>query len=368
MNYKPNIILIDRLAQHLPTTQTILKGFKGVDFTVIEDVKAIKRPADLSEAKKTLLISTHRGDAFKPCQGTGSGHLCCNYWVIDLISGCPMDCSYCILQHYLENNPLLTIYANIDEILTRAAIYFAEHKDKMFRVGTGELSDSLALDHITGFSRKIIEYFSPHKNVVLELKTKTSNIGHLLKPGCTGSRLRGNGRRGERVVISWSVNPQKIIESEEVGSASLSERFEAARRAVQAGYRIGFHFDPIIYSEGWEGQYKQVADQIVQNFPFEKIAWISIGTLRFPPQMKEIVIKRFPKSRIFWGELVPINGKVRYFRPIREEIYGKMIEWLKPLKQTTPIYLCMETRPVWQKIMPEVGTSNASIERHVCLN
>ena len=174
MKYKPDFILIDRLVEHLPTTHFIVSKFKNADVTLIEDVRAIKKPSDFSKAKKTLVITANRGEAFKPCQGIGPGHLCCNYWIIDLISNCPLDCSYCILQQYLQNNPLLTMYANVDEILTKASIHIAANKGKRYRIGTGELSDSLALDHITGFSKKLIEYFSNHPNVTLELKTKTS--------------------------------------------------------------------------------------------------------------------------------------------------------------------------------------------------
>lgn len=355
MKYKPNVILIDRLAEHLPVTQSILKKFKGVDFNVIEDISAVKRPSDFSAAKKTMLITMHTGDAFKPCQGIGPGHLCCNYWIIDLISNCPMDCSYCILQHYLANNPLLTIYANIDEILTKASIFVSSHRDKKFRIGTGELSDSLALDHITGFSKKIIEYFSCQPHVSLEFKTKTANIDHLLKADHRG-----------RTVISWSINPRRIIEQEEIGTASLTERFEAAKKAVEAGYMIGFHFDPIIFTENWEVEYREVAEHIVKIFPHDKIAWISLGTLRFPQEIKDIVKSRFPKSNIFFNELVPVNGKVRYFRPIRENIYKKMALWLEPLAETTPIYLCMETKLVWEHTMPGRADSNRSVENHVC--
>jgi spore photoproduct lyase len=355
MKYKPDFILIDRLVEHLPATQRILDKFKCVDTTVIEDVRAIKKPVDFSAAKKTLLITRNNGSAFKPCQGITPGHLCCNYWIIDLISNCPLDCSYCILQEYLQNNPLLTIYTNIDEILTRASMYIAERRDKKFRVGTGELSDSLALDHVTGFSKKLIEYFSCQPNVTLELKTKTANINHLLK-------LNHNGR----TVIAWSVSPQRFIDEEEVGTASLEARFDAAKTVIHAGYSVAFHFDPVVLTENWEAEYKEVVEKIVQMFPAEKIAWISLGTLRFPHEMKDIVMKRFPKSKIFYNEFVPVNGKVRYFRPIREGMYKKILSWFAPIKETVPIYLCMETKTVWQKIMPEVSASNRAIEEHVC--
>lgn len=355
MKYKPEQILIDSAVEHLPVTRSILDRFKNVDREIIENVSAIKKPQNFSDAKKILVITAHRGEAFKPCQGIGAGHLCCNYYVIDLISNCPMDCSYCILQSYIENNPYLTIYANIDEIATEASLFFAKQKDKKFRVGTGELSDSLALDHITGFSRKLIEYFAPHKHVSLELKTKTVNIDHLLKLKDVGS-----------TVISWSLNPQNLIDSEENGTAPLRERLNAAKKAIDAGFRVGFHFDPIIYSADWEDNYKEVALQLVDEFPHEKIAWISLGTLRFPKEMKEVATRRFPKSKIFYQELLPVNGKVRYFRPIREQIYKRMFEWLSPLRGNTPVYLCMETEMIWKNISPETGTSNSSIEEFVC--
>lgn len=354
MKIKIDSILVDKNVEHLPTTQSILQKLGVMDVTVIEDVRAVKRPMDFSKAKKTLLITENKGHGFKPCQGMTSKNLCCNYWVIDLVSNCLMDCSYCILQYYLKNNPMLTIYANVDEIATRASIHFAKNNGRKFRVGTGELSDSLALDHVTGFSKKLIKYFSAQKNVSLELKTKTTNIEHLLNIGDKGN-----------TVISWSVNSNSIIASEEHGSPSLEERLDAAMRAGEAGYNIGFHFDPIIYGERWEEEYEDVARRITDGLPHEKIAWISLGTLRFPVEMKDIVMRRFPKSRIFSGELVYTNGKARYFRPIREKMYRKMIEFLSPLKRSVPIYLCMETMPVWQNVIPEVLPTNASIEAHL---
>jgi spore photoproduct lyase len=42
------------------------------------------------------------------------------------------------------------------------------------------------------------------------------------------------------------MNPQQVIDLDEHGTASLSERLLAARRCQNAGYRLGFHFDPIV--------------------------------------------------------------------------------------------------------------------------
>ena len=112
------------------------------------------------------------------------------------------------------------------------------------RIGTGEFTDSLMLDHVTGYSKKLVEYFSS-KNLVLELKTKSTNIQNLY-----------NLKHNQRTVIAWSLNPKNIINKEESASASLKERLESARICQQHGYPVAFHFDPIIYTANWEKQYK----------------------------------------------------------------------------------------------------------------
>jgi spore photoproduct lyase len=61
------------------------------------------------------------------------------------------------------------------------------------------------------------------------------------------------------------------------------------------------------------------------------------------------VKKRFPGSRIPYGEFVPgHHGKVRYFRPIREEMYRKMISWIRAAAPGVTVYLCMESFTVWE--------------------
>jgi hypothetical protein len=105
--------------------------------------------------------------------------------------------------------------------------------ERSFRIGTGELADSLALDPLTGLSRHLVPFFAARANATLELKTKTDNVGELLDLDPRG-----------RVVVSWSVNAPAIVAAEEHGTASLAERLSAARRVQEAGYRLGFHFDP----------------------------------------------------------------------------------------------------------------------------
>ena len=83
-----------------------------------------------------------------------------------------MECTYCFLQSYLTF-PFLVVYVNVEDLMRELTEAFSAEPDRLFRVGTGELADSLALDHLTGYGRLLVEYFAGQKNALLELKTKT---------------------------------------------------------------------------------------------------------------------------------------------------------------------------------------------------
>ena len=45
------------------------------------------------------------------------------------------------------------------------------------------------------------------------------------------------------------------------------------------------------------------------------------------------------------------DGKLRYFKKNRIEIYKKMNKWIKELgNNTVPVYLCMESAQVWKQV------------------
>src|SRR5262249_9518810 len=148
-----------------------------------------------------------------------AGMVCCNYLVIDFGSNCPFDCSYCFLQEYLANNPALKVFTNVGDALGEVDAVHRGHRDRTFRIGTGERVDSLALDHLTDLSCELVPFFAAHDNALLELKTKSDRVENL---------LRHDPR--DRVVVSWSVNPSAITAVEEAGCASLAQRIAAAVR------------------------------------------------------------------------------------------------------------------------------------------
>ena len=336
-------IYLDEKAEEDPVSETILRSLPNVPVEAIRDKRSlIKQFSSISDpigiGKRHLLITRFYGRRLKPCPGT-SHHICCGYYVINAVTNCPMDCSYCVLQGYL-NNPFLTLYTNWDDLLEEIDGFLSSDRASLLRLGTGELSDSLALESIFPISQFLVDFFSKRRMAILELKTKSANIDSLL----------GLDHRG-KTVVSWSLNPPGKIEKEEMRTASLKERIGAARRCQEKGYPLGFHFDPILYYEGWEEDYQETIRQLFGQIDPKKVVWVSLGGFRYPHQLKAIAEERFPKTEIFLGELFPgRDGKFRYLKEIRVDMYRKMAGWLREADPGLFIYLCMESKEVWEKV------------------
>ncbi|MDZ7262866.1 MAG: DNA photolyase, partial [candidate division KSB1 bacterium] len=244
-------------------------------------------------------------------------------------------------------------YANITDLFAELDKILSQHPHRFFRIGTGELADSLSLEHLTHLSSFLVPYFSKWPNAILELKTKSTLIDNLLN-------LEHRGR----TVVSWSLNAESIAQTEEPRSPSVEERLVAARKCQEAGYKLGFHFDPLIHYPGWEQGYRNVVDKIFEYVDPESIAWISLGAFRYPPQLEAIIRQRHPQSPIVYGELFPgKDGKLRYFKPIRIEMFKRVLERIREYDKSVFVYLCMESPEVWRKVFGWVPEGKNKLSR-----
>jgi spore photoproduct lyase len=342
--FQPQEVIVERGSEASPIYRNLRAALPRVPFRIVDTVSTEKRTEEFGAhtfdaAKKKLLLTRHRGAFLKKCPGS-EGQVCCNYFVINFASNCPMDCSYCYLQEYLADNPQLKVFSNVDDLLTEADELLSGHRRFFFRIGTGEITDSLALDPYIGFGREVVPFFAEQPNVLLELKTKSDCIDGLL----------GLDPK-DRVVVAWSMNPQRVIDQEEHGTASFSERLLAARRCQDAGYRLGFHFDPIVEYPNWEIDYEEMLEQIFGIVDWRRISWLSMGVLRDTLSLKRIMRRRFPRTPLVAGEQVLCpDGKLRYFQPLRVDMYRKMLLWIRRAAPTVKVYLCMESREVWEHV------------------
>jgi spore photoproduct lyase len=291
----------------------------------------------------TLYLCPPRGRQLAPCPGCRksglppSGHLCCGYWTLDLYVGCRLGCSYCILRSYLNFAPV-TVHPDPRPAVQALSRLAAANPGRPVRVGTGELGDSLELDPLFRLSEHLIRAAAAYPNLHLELKTKTDRVDHL-----ESVLPKGNA------VIGFSLNPEAVARDLEPGAAPPQRRLAAARRAQAAGFRVAFHFDPIVLQRDSVAEtlkmYLPLAARLAEFGP-GRVAWVSLGTFRCPASLRD----RLDDARLAAGRLVPCrDGKFRYLQRERSRLYRALAEELGRATGA-PVYLCMESAAVWRNV------------------
>jgi spore photoproduct lyase len=208
-------------------------------------------------------------------------------------------------------------------------------------------------DHWTDVSNLLVHKFSKQSTAVLELKTKTVTI----------KALKGL-HHNQKTILSWSLNTPQIIQNEESHTATLDARLRAAAKCESWGYPLAFHFDPLFIYDGCEEEYASVIEQLFSHVSSKNIAWISLGAFRFIPALKPIIQRRFPNSKIVYGEFISgLDGKMRYFKPLRIDLYQKIVSYIRSYAPDMMIYLCMEDDEVWQKSLGFVPSDYGGLSK-----
>ena len=318
---------------------------RDVPVTHVADAREVSRPASgerdpFGAGKRRMVIGKRKTPFLMPCPAGSSRFACCGYLVLTLASNCPMDCSYCFLQEFIADNPAFQVYANFTDSFDELDRLAGNARGRSFRVGTGDLADSLAFDSITGISRDLIDFFAARENLTLELKTKTDEIENLLAVDPRG-----------RVIVSWTLSPDAVYRSSEHLTASPTARIAAARTVLDAGYGVAFHFDPLIAYPGAERDYAALIDELLDTVAPGEISFISMGGLRMTPRLRGAARSRFPGDPMLCGEeVLAADGRLRTFTPLRLNLYRTLADRFRKAGAEIPSYLCMETASVHERV------------------
>ena len=158
--WRPRQVWIDRQVVDSPVTAHVRAHLPDVPTAVIDGLPPVPVPMNqaalMTSAKKALYLTAQKGHFVRACPGATSrnmqSQLCCGYMIVDLIYNCNYDCTYCYLQSYV-NAPYLTVYANVEQLFDELGTFLRSQPQQLVRIGSGEFSDSLSLDPLTGFSR-----------------------------------------------------------------------------------------------------------------------------------------------------------------------------------------------------------------------
>jgi len=321
--FKPQTILLwEKVAEHAEA-QRIVKLFPSTKVRLIKQQRyhpSTNTPAAqaLLDGKKTLMIG--RTSAFV---GHFDGRLGPNvfcqpyYKLVPVSNGCPFYCTYCYLVFiYRKHHPFMKININYETMFRQIRRAVAGPRNTAC-FNMGEMLDSLALDHITNLTTRLVPFFSEFSNAYLMLLTKSNNIANLLQ-------LKPN----RQTVVSWS----------------LSQRIQAAKTCQDHGYRIRLRIDPGMLHQEWRAAYADLIRQVMTTVRPENI---TLGMLRLLPGHLRLAQAAYGSRarKLHVPDLVKgaSDGKLRYPAPKRSEFYTFLADTIRSFDANVSIGLCRET-------------------------
>jgi spore photoproduct lyase len=364
-NWKPREIIIHESVRKDPVTTYFLGQCPGVGVKYVNsgNPKEITKASDvLVQAKGGLLDKILLGKQVVYI-GPASNVLdvftmpddrmvCPHFERLKLASnGCFYRCEWCYLKlTYRAAFPFITIRVQYEKIKEQLRKRLKEAKAAVI-FNSGELADSLSMEHLTRAGREFIPWFGQSENGYLFMLTKSDNVDSILD-------LPHNGH----TIIAWSLNNALVSQKYEIGAPSFERRLLAARKVREAGYRVRIRLDPIIPSEGWKEGYSGTIERIFEQISPESI---TIGTLRFEegfykmrktiftkdsdlPKFVEGMEPMFP-PKAFPGYKRAKSGKYSFREDERTQIFGFVINEVRKYSDC-PIALCKESANVWNKV------------------
>ncbi len=271
---------------------------------------------------------------------------CCNLKTLDAVMNCGYGCSYCSIQTFYNKGKIL-FYDNLRDRLKK----IIPDPEKRYHIGTGQSSDSLMWGNRGNLLDDLFEFARENPNIILEFKTKSANINYLL-----------DNEVPQNVICTWTLNTEPVIRNEEHGTASLTDRLDAAEKLYRKNVMVGFHFHPVVRYEGYKKDYSELAAEVIKRFDPEKVCMVSFGTLTFIKSVIKNLRERKLKTRVLQIELDEIEGKYSYPLDVKEEMFSFMYEKFRSWHDKVYFYLCMEEKSLWKKVFGFGYESNDEFE------
>lgn len=287
-----------------------------------------KKPYLQKRDSLNLFLAEKKGQLLKlapDAYGTGSEP---HYYFIHAYN-CIYECQYCYLQGYF-NTPDIVLFINHEEIIADMKKTLDSHSGKVW-FHAGEFSDSLALTHLTGELELYHKFCEENPNAIIELRTKSVNTRELEKLSPLPN-----------FIVSFSLSPKDMARRVDLKTPSAESRLRAMKTLHEKGFKLGAHFDPIVFEDDFKSRYEELLQEMTKITP--DLIYLSLGVVRYTKDVYREVERNYPDSVLHTGPMVKsFDNKVRYHRPMRMWIMNTVKELsLAHGVKAEAIYLCME--------------------------
>lgn len=314
-------IYIEKQLKDSEAVKQILTHFKSSVIVEINHYKDVfcRTKQDFFEQKKSpaLILAEKKGELLykgaKVCQSFGNEH----FYYTSCIMNCIYNCEYCYLSGMYPSGNIV-MFLNTDDYFEEVRKLLREHPVYLC---ISYDTDLLALNSITGFVNRWIEFADEAEGLTIEIRTKCGNISSVK------ASLEKCIHR-ERVIFAYTVSPDEIIEKYEKGTSELKGRLNAIRELQEMDVRCRIAFDPMIYVPGWKEYYGRMADIVFDKsgaIEYDRLFDISLGSFRISDSYLKNMRKNAPDSAI--AQFPYENNKGVYQYP--EQLNNEMEQFMK---------------------------------------
>jgi spore photoproduct lyase len=338
--------------------ERVMSAFPGARVERQPDVPPARVDVARRQGKRTLVLGSIGRVLDVNCEpGMGERIVCYPYRHFNAVGNCPYDCTFCYLSGNRGNLkcPAIKLYTNLPDVLAAIRKVADGAPGPVLFYGS-KLQDFVALDPLTRYSERLVPFAAEHPNVRLLFLTKSASIETFLPLD-----------HGGHTILSWTLNAEAVVGQYEIGTPTLDERLQAARRAADVGYEVRFIFMPMIPVEGWREAYAEAVGEALRAVRPSRITLGGICMYRSALNaMKRRLVERGEEwdggilGSVSENPSVPFLGRYRFREDVRTEMYAHMLARIREVDPSIPVSLCLETPEVWASVglRPEEAPCN----------
>ena len=290
--------------------------------------------------KQTLVLGEHRSAVRFSDEG---GNACPNYWHFSPYGFCPYGCHYCYLAGTpgVWFSPTVKIFLNLEEILGEVD-RTASQLGRPTAFYLGKLQDGLALEPLSGYARTMIPFFARHPYARMVILTKSADVENLLDLDHAG-----------RTILSWTVNAPEVVRSVSRETRPMSRLGstpcgDAPRPAIRCG-RWSCRSSPWPIGRSRYGRFMAT---LLESVPLSRI---TLGSICSYPQAQRLMELKLGKQNAISalldrGPAKSDDGRLRFSRATREEVYRYLIECIRRKRPDLEIGLCLEDEAMFASL------------------
>lgn len=313
------IIYLEKSAKRYGLTDRILTKFPDFEVIEIDNYKNIFDKNINFHTEKCLILATLDSNWITEVPNNYSRFKKAFFFKTSL--NCPFNCTYCYLKWAFKNN-FQTIFVNYEEIQKTIENKILEVRSSWYSdiimFYASDYSDTIAIENITEFHYNFIPFFEKFPNVLMESRTKSSNIESLLK-------FQSAPKNTE---IAFSLNPQEVIIKYEKWSSCLQDRIDAINILLDKWFKIWLRFIPLLLVNNYLEIYSEFLDFIISKIDLSRINSIEIWSLLYTIEDYNKIIKKEPNVDILYKLNEVQWDFIRSSRDFRDNIYGLFNEKL----------------------------------------